>query len=682
MINLLKKIILLLILFVIFIPISVKADRGDLRYEVTDVEIIDSYITFKGWAFIHKTNNYVSVIDKNGKVHNDGGQRIYIRALNGNQVIETLSVKGGSDKFDYNFYCELFYKSADGVSYVCEKRRYLDFNYNSCRGNDSVYSQCYYEDVYFEITFNTSDWNVRDDETVTFEIAASNNHFKSIYNKKHTDYEPLSISDAAIVKENNDYILIEGNKEDKINYIASYGLLKNIENDYGFKYNGKCSYGVWSTYGNNTYELNTNLNGYPDGRSPKRNLSKCDSDFLGKNCLGSYMYAIKVQKEPGRYIGGCYLALPCSGDNCTTAIAYGSHVKPTGNFKINVFNDKKCDVTNPLPNKLECNNSGTLKSTCDELTVKTDKGRAEVKIEQVGTVTSVMTPDSIYAGGGFKFGIIYYNTIKWDYSNNKKPKKELHDLVVAEMNKKIKDYNSYVAGINIKDLKFGDSIINSGMVKKCYTSSDNKNYYKNGITVSCVFTFPSSSIELDGKVKYDNVSSSSLNINNKYYTPIEGDGNYKISVTITGMDRITENSSKEDSADKNNKPWTGNWEDSIDGCEINLYPLLKTANKSANDILNVNFIYRPIDIKNPFPERNPGINWFDWYNISKNKERLENTYDYDNLQYKAILDNETISDIKKYNRDNSYLDWNSIDDNTGKSSFITDYDYIVRVGGN
>ena len=74
------------------------------------------------------------------------------------------------------------------------------------------------------------------------------------------------------------------------------------------------------------------------------------------------------------------------------------------------------------------------------------------------------------------------------------------------------------------------------------------------------------------------------------------------------------------------------------------------------------------------------MNWFDWYNINRNKERLEEGYS--NLQYIANLDNKNISEIKEYNKDNNYLNWDSINEKTGESSFITENDYIDRVGGN
>ena len=97
---------------------------------------------------------------------------------------------------------------------------------------------------------------------------------------------------------------------------------------------------------------------------------------------------------------------------------------------------------------------------------------------------------------------------------------------------------------------------------------------------------------------------------------------------------------------------------------------------------NYNFIYRPIDLNNPFPNnRTPGINWYDWISIDTNRQRLTNTYKDANLDYTAILDNNIVADIKQYNKNSahdSYLEWNDIDSD-GTSSFVDDY--VTRRSG-
>ena len=83
------------------------------------------------------------------------------------------------------------------------------------------------------------------------------------------------------------------------------------------------------------------------------------------------------------------------------------------------------------------------------------------------------------------------------------------------------------------------------------------------------------------------------------------------------------------------------------------------------------FIYRPIDLNNPFPNRNAGINWYDWYSIQSNKDRLKSSYS--KLEYQVELDNQSVSKIKEYNKNYNYLDWTGINEKTEKSNFINNY---------
>ena len=371
----------------------------------------------------------------------------------------------------------------------------------------------------------------------------------------------------------------------------------------------------------------------------------------------------------------------CTSCDGEVLAAYASWINLSGTnqLRIRVKDLKRCDPEPPSSGSLECNESKVFNSVCDELTVETSEGLATVMIEQTGTVSSILTPDSIYAGGGFNFGIMYYNSIKWSYVNEPSSV-ELRNAVEQEMNLKIKGFENYVAGLNITELKLGGKSYDSNfLVKSCKTSDDQSDYYDKELTVSCVFYFPESYFDKDGTVNY-NYGVSGLGISNKYYTPIiYKDDTYKIQAKIVGMDRITSNAALNDSSEKG-QAWTGYWFDTFN-CQIDIYPLLYIVN--GNSKTKYNFIYRPINIYNPFPSRNPGINWFDWYSLQKNVDRLESTYkDNGNLQYIANLDNHTIAGIKNYNKSHNYLEWDSINEETGDSSFITDYNYVDRIGGN
>ena len=184
--------IIFFIIIFLFCPIIAKANFGDLRYEVTDVNISNSNITFKGWAYIHKTNNYINVENSEGKiVKENGDQKIIIQAYIDDKLIDTSSNNIIESKMpNYNFYCVLYYRGGRHTS--CIEKDYLNISYNSCGVNkDDGSSQCYYEDIYFDITFDISKWNVNSTSKVSFKIAVSNADFEKKITK--LDYDNVEI---------------------------------------------------------------------------------------------------------------------------------------------------------------------------------------------------------------------------------------------------------------------------------------------------------------------------------------------------------------------------------------------------------------------------------------------------------------------------------------------------------
>jgi len=712
-----KKLFYFLSAFLFFFALSVKVDaaRGDLIYNIRSVSISDNGINIKGYAFIHRTHNYVTVyarksngsIDFNTVVADKGGQKVKIIAstcsdindeecfLNPNNVKEIIydCVNDDSGDDDYNFYKQMYHENDkniydyDDYKTSLSASRYNDFSSNRC---DPDNSQCYYEDIGFDITFTIKELlsKFSNDDKLYFYIAAYNKHYGKFTGKK-----PLVISS---ISGSSSYVDITENEiKGLVNFVASdahwrqanaskvktgfYGCTRPKENS---------KFGEVSWCGKDNYTCGKFGNEDCRYEYSEYYIAKLDDGSLFKSSSDSPAF-LKNTTSPGLYSFCVYTSgNKKSQDACvewddnefctkcasgsSRLYAYTSWIEINGSNQLNIIlkNPNLCEVTDPDKDSgvLECNQGKIYNSTCEKLTVTTSEGSAVVRIEQKGNVTSVLTPDSIYAGGGFNLGVMYYNTIKWSYVDGQNINNKLHAAVSNIMNRKIKDYDSFVAGINLSNMKIGEKSFN--LVKQCTTSNRNKDYYNKELTVSCVFTIPKSDIDLIGNVSYDYTSG--IDINNKYYTPLNYEGKYKITADITGMDRITESSSVSDSADEKKRAWTGNWKDSFTNCEIDVYGLLMKNNA-------YNFIYRPIDISNPFPNRNAGINWFDWYNITRNKERLENTY-LDGSQYKVTLDNNAINDIKNYNGNYDYLEWDSIDKDTYESSFITENDYIVRGG--
>lgn len=340
----------------------------------------------------------------------------------------------------------------------------------------------------------------------------------------------------------------------------------------------------------------------------------------------------------------------------------------------------RCTSATPSNNQseLSCNISKNYSSKCDHLTInkinysyKNKKYNiiADIILNQNGTISSVLTPQKTYSGGGFKFNIIYNNNISWNYYNSSNSAKKcielsnsnkncsdeitndiIEDILLKNEKNRIKKYENFQNSISIESIKFGKkNFEESSFIKKCYGNNEFKEKQMNS---TCIFTLPEAVVDkYTGNISSYNNDSSKLNINNKHYTPLSYVGDYGIEVQMNGLSRINESTAKDDSTNTT-KSWNGNWWNEKFSCKIKLTPLLYQTPSSTGKA-KYKFIYRPIDIYNPFPNRNPGFNWYDWY--PKNKEELEKTYS--KLQYSVNLNNNNINRIKQYNKSNNYLKW-------------------------
>ena len=692
-----KKIFLFLFIIITSLSLleNVKAEKGNcgaVRYDVTNLNIRDEKITFTGWAFINCTQNYTNYKGNDSSiVKSGGGQKIKIRAIdsNGNQVGSEKEVNGSIvNNINYNFYCQQYYFQTEKSE--CQKAYNGTFpssGWNNRCTDGVASSQCLYQNIGFSITFNTSEWNVEDGTQIRFQIAVTNRDYQNKYNRSYSNWETLSLNKAIKpdIKNNPNIEIVKNSSGESVKVIISEGIFRDINGNYvvetsdGTK--GSCAH-VRKDY--------AHCAPYSWSDAVEGEVYKISSSTIGEFKNGYSASTINEFKilgntttySPGRYI--VYVEKGWRGErkrypgSDKEMVLYASWVKPTGEFVIKVYNDKKCKPSQPNI-KASCNSSSSsFSSTCEELTVKTNdandeiKSKANIKISQTGSITTILTPTNTYAGGGFKFGIMYHNTISW--SLVKQYKGTIEDIT-KEMQAKLKE--NFVDGFGLKNVKFGNEQIPDDYFKqniKCQETGSFTN--GNTLTTMCIVYLPNSVVEeYTGKVTYK--QGDNLGLNNKYYTPIDWNSNkkYEIVATISGMDRLKESSVKADSKDKN-KAWTGTWEYTLNGskdnCDINLYPLYGQPTGGKKNLKYI-FIYRPIDLNNPFPNRNPGMNWYDWYNIERNKERLESSYNRE--QYSITLDSQKTSEIKKYNKDElnkgGYFDWKTIEN--GQSSFVDKY---------
>ena len=628
---------------------------GTIRYDVTDLNVEGTNITFKGWAFIRRTHNFsttkndIPVIWQNSNLKNSAGeQKIAMRAVLKNSD-GTYSQIGEIHYYDYGTDNRKYKKNYD----FYQEHKYLGSTDNSCNSTTAD-SNCLYEDIYFEFTFDVSTFVVSEKTNIYFQIAIHNKDFQEKVNKKnmnsktgttklenqlYTGWETIGVTDKATTNISNSDNIEKGTISTKVKALVVQGMIRRLNDLKTMKIN---NYSRWIETGSDYTIYNYNEGSFIKGYMAPENSSGYYNSGYYALCGGNYDYNYMF---PG----------DCDGKNEFAVSA--AWVKPSSEFFIQVKNDKKCPLVNPSKGDLYCNDNLTLKAECSELTVKKNGSRANVKISQTGTISSVLTPNKIYAGGGFNLGIIYYNTISWSCVNGY----TCDGNIKSAMNDKLK--SKFQDSIKLKDIKFNGKIIDSSQfIKKCKGTgsfTDGKT-----LTTVCTFFLPKSTIDKDGKVKYG--VGNDLGINNKYYTSLDDKNPYNIELTITGMDRLTENSTENDSKEKN-KSWTGSWEKKFNNCSIKVYSLL--AEPTTSKTLKYKPIYRPIDLNNPFPDRNAGVNWYEWYSKDSNKKRLQESYS--KLQYQVTLDNQTVAKIKDYNTNYNYLEWDNIEN--GESKFIDEY---------
>lgn len=736
-----KNILTIIFTITIFFAIipSVKASYGELRYEITDFGISGTRITFSGWAFLHRTHNYVTYNGGDTSIPSDGGQKIRIRAVTegSNQILEEITVTGGGS---YNFYCQMYNHKKDKAE--CKNayqgsfgdplkkggpaNDFYGFGSNKCGMADNSSDQCLYEDLGFNITLNVDNWDVDPGVDIIFKIG--------VYNNDYGTWKETTLGITSRITPANDNPNIElvesGSSNNKLRVIASTGLLKTVNDQYLYNNAGRIVAQQGGVY---TIANNVTVGAYTNGYAPPT------TNELGNGYNpGRYLvYTKKTSSASGRVLGPASNS-EISNGNYQTLSVMSSWVVPSATLKIR----KKGNQTEASCNiqiGLGCNGTASGESTCSTTvtgsagdggaTASIGDKRATVRstysINQSISLANILTPTTTYAGGGFKFGILYHNDITWsqgdistkceeyeheydwrrvcgesckacnrNYTCNQEtgscPSKtdwasscitnygELVDQgsdkwktkscsgygtlinrAISDMednfSNRIKDEDSFKRNMNLIANMNGDSLANYNKECSYNNSTEGK------IEAKCLFYLPESYLSpYTGKVSY---GAAGGDLNNKYYTPIiwnESDNPFTVRAQITGLNMLKENSSES---------WE-NWDTNL-SCEVNLYPLYGTkAYDNGKESLKYVFIYRPIDLQDPFPRRSPGMNWYDWYSSPSRQRRLETSYE--RLQYSITLDSKKVSDIKKYNRTaKDYLNWQGIQN--GKSDFVNEY---------
>ena len=678
-----KYLFVIAFIFSILFTNKVYASIGEVRYQVTDVIINEKTITFKGWAFIHQTNNYRNVkrLSKNGKtliesddiIDSNGGQKVKIYAYDDNEVIASEEYSGGSsNEINYNFTSNMFYEYKNDVnSYFVD-----DYNSGINGKMDCRERNCYYKDLYFEVTFDIkSNWY---NKNIHFKISVTNNDFSNMCAKgkasncdngytKRLDLFVLNDKYDGVSIKNNAPELIEivsNSKSNKVKFLAETAVL----------YNSKWDRIVFSDpYG----EIGSNFYVEKYEKESANNAKNIIINAIGTGKF--FLYSSGTKDCTGNNAGKgrqCYF-----GSNSSTGKlvgAWSSWVVPTGetSFRIKANDNKLCPVTGLKTgdNILSCNNEQSMVSECEELTVKDDNGRkAIVRVKQSGTFANILSPTEKYNGGGIKFGLLYYNRVEFNFVSGDSN---------IDINTIMRDRIDNGNNISLSNVKIGNINVDNTIYKRCEQKISN-----NYVETVCLFHFTPQVVNSDGSISDVNNASYDNGINNKFYLPLAYNSVYRLSGSLINASILSKSKAINDTSGRS-KVWFGDKWDKIDlsnsdSCDIYVYKLGPGAinnnvednvvndndngNNSSSKII-YNFVYRPIDLNNPFPGNNRfvGLNWYNY-----DADRLRNAYS--NLQYSVVLNNYSVGKIKSYNKENSYFDFDF-------ERFINETG--IKVGGN
>lgn len=679
-----KKYLIVFFLVIFFIPLKVNAARGDIVYNIDKMTVTSSGVTFSGWAFVHDVDN--------------NSPSITITATNG--VSHTAKGSG------YNFY-----------NFMCNR----DSN-NNCRANASYQ----YRNIAFNITFTAEELATNED--IRFDISVSSEGYSPstrlmVFDGNITSNSNINVSgqatQAKIIASNARIQKPSGGKYYEHFYwsnnttykVSSYTrsssgrpgmyILKYSSSgtNYCIVTNGRFSVSPGNDCQNGAYaswvqilDDNGSMNGitvnYGDNKclDPKYAASHPDECEQGGNGCG----AAQVKN----------LSLTCSDgkfDNCTTE-SYSVTIKA---------DDVPTNLSTKCPHQL----SGAVTASIR----RTETAEMKFHLEY--------EPNPLLTGTGFTYRALYTNETYYEY--DKEP--ECPELYYSEeyeiqrcqrddlgpsctdkngvswisydsgcrtvklTSNKCKNKNdaekiiekeiaSHYNGIDANsDVTFADG----GTSGKINCSSPSPSTWSEGekLTATCSYELDNANINrATAEIVYgdysnmDKYDETYINEGKKYFIPIDTPtGEFQVSaifqnLAVQGMNK------------KN--AWSIVYECGVN-C-INKYNCDKEGNcpgpdpdkpNNGKDTDIFGFYYRPITLNEPFPNRKAGENWFTWIKSIPNQERLINTYNT-NPEYVVVLTNQTISEIRSYNKQaGTYLDKSINYD--GTSNFLKQYSNIV-----
>lgn len=651
-------ILMIISLFLFSTEVSAKAQRDQIDYQITSIDINNQKVTLKGWAIIGGHNNYGGVLTNIKLVAKSPNRSTTVDGyVELNNSSRTYGDNANNSTYGYCWQRECTEaKDENGNTNIDPEtgNTWLTDKYTPARW--TYKGDCFYRNMYFTATFDTSDLQYLG-EGVYFLLTVE-------YNKQHDNVDKCSVS-----------LGDRGNAANIINAIESG------------KYN-------W---------------GYTDSKDKTVYVEKNKCKVNGNAC----------QNNQDMQINGKNVELRITNYGTTFRLNFDGDYEQTPLSARNVHKKLICEENEMFQSVTEeevrvrvtayysdgkCSNSASEYIT------------AEYYAVQSGTLGFHLDQGPIYSGGNFTFGIDYKNVVRWYYGNridtcplitipnskwgsyscnchrvcsgsgenrschtscdtcygcvdsataypdNCKTLDDAKKLYEETIPKNI--YDGVDEDTDVELPKDSNSVKNSERKSKVGTWECEPVVNGDGIRVStssrwkpgeewitnCHYTLPKAMLNVQtADVEYNRNYTGDvwMDQGNSYFTPLKWPtGTFPVASTLNGLSSI------------NTVDWSAEY-----SCEVETKQMLYDLDNGG-----FLFFYRPISIANPFPDRDPSMNWIDWWSNEDNRETLMNSYN--NLEYKIKLSPTDMRDIRDYN--------NSMLKNGSRLGYL---DYSINANG-
>ena len=613
-----RKVVLSLIalssFFIASSQVNAQAQRDEIDYEITSIDINNDSVTVNGWAIVGGHNNYGGVLT-NIKVDAKSPNRG--TTINGTVTLSDSGGYGDNTSYTGSEYCWERNCSSGTSSY----------------GSLSYKGQCFYRNMHFKATFHTRDLQYLG-AGVYFVLTVE-------YNKQHDSIDRCSTNNSErgynsnILNKINQYNWGYRNSEQKIIAVDQSRCKVNgstCSNSHDMQISGK-DVELKVTNTGNTFRLNFDTD-FGEVPIELRDIHKelvCTENEVFQSVIED---TIEVQLTAEYDDTDRDSESTCGTRSAQQTMSAEIYIVQSGRLEF-TLDQGPIFSGGSFPFGFDYTNTvrwyyGNNVEMCPKIEIPNaveEEYQVAVGVDEYGntiyeTRTRCTGTTEVYSE---------------DCQTEEDSKKLFEEAIAARL------YKGVQADVEVELPKDSNSVKNSNQTAKVGSwecepivnqydeTVSTTNRWEPGIewTTKCHYTLPKAMLnKQSADVEYGRNYTSDIWMDkgNVYFIPLKWPtGTFPIKATLNGLSATTISD------------WTADYT-----CEVETIQLLYDLENGG-----YKFFYRPIMLNNPFPDRDPSTNWLEWWNNEANREQLANSYN--NLEYKVGLTPNSMRDIRDYN---------------------------------